>query len=81
MKKSKLLLILSIFILGLSGCSQKVEYEAVDEKSILEYEFEGDYIKQPVNARSGYKEYKDDVKAIFMTGNTLGYKPRFEKLM
>lgn len=81
MKKGKIVLSMILLALGISGCSTNINYEKVDRKLVASYDFEDDYIRQPVNARAAYKEYKDDLKAIFMTGNTLGYKPRFEKLM
>lgn len=85
MKKIKLRII-SAFLLGsliLTACD-KVDISKVDNKDgkieASKVVTEVDFIEQPATDWTSYREMTD-VKAIYMTGNTIGWKARFNELM
>ena len=83
MHRRKLVGILLLTIALLSGCTKEksiisnVDIVKEDAPKIIT---EMDYLKQPSTNRAAYKEMVD-VKGIYMTGNTLGWKKRFHELV
>lgn len=85
MKKLKISII-SMFIaitLMLSACD-KIDLSAITNK-IKKFETskivtEVDFLEQPATDWRSYRETRD-IKAIYMTGNTIGWKKRFNELV
>lgn len=83
MHRRKLVGILLLTIALLSGCTKEksiisnVDIVKEDAPKIIT---EMDYLKQPSTNWAAYKEMVD-VKGIYMTGNTLGWKKRFHELV
>lgn len=83
MKGKKLFSTVLLITVLLSGC-KKIDLSTIsEEKSKVEVHniiTEVDYLKQPSTNWAAYKE-TIDVKAIYMTGHTLGLKTRFHELV
>lgn len=73
-RKKDFLKVLIVLCLLISGCGKAGKF------NIPETITEEDYLKQPRTNWAAYRE-KPDVKAIFMTGHTLGFKSRFNNLL
>lgn len=82
-RKSKLMETMLISILLLSGCTKEnpailnIDNANKEAPKIIT---EIDYLKQPTSNWAAYREMVD-VKGIYMTGNTLGWKKRFHELV
>jgi hypothetical protein len=81
--RTRLLKILIVSTLLITGCGKKgvpTIGGKVNKSDIPNIITEVDYLEQPITNWASYREHRD-VKAIFMTGHTLGYKSRFENLL
>jgi hypothetical protein len=81
--RTRLLKILIVSTLLITGCGKKgvpTIGGEVNKSDIPNIITEVDYLEQPITNWASYREHRD-VKAIFMTGHTLGYKSRFENLL
>lgn len=80
-KKIKMFGTILVSLLILTSCG-KVDVSNIDNKDIEPVNIitEVDYLQQPQTSWSAYKEMVD-VKGIYMTGNTIGWKKRFHELV
>lgn len=82
-RKTKFIGILIASTLLLSGCTNAkttITNTSIAKENIPNIITEVDYLKQPSTNWAAYKEALD-VKAIYMTGHTLGLKSRFHELL